>query len=388
MREIGEVCKISRSSVSADDISDGTYYVGLEHIDGNGNVKGVHIAEGELNSNKFKFKDGDILYGKLRPYLRKIAIAECEGICSTDIIPVRVGNKANAKYIKYLLRSEQLVRYANSRTSGANLPRISPKEIAKLKIPLPPLPVQRRIAAALDLADRQRQLLRAEIAAYGELGESLFLEMFGDPVTNPKGWNTVSLGGQLDFLTSGSRGWAKHYSTEGDLFLRIQNVGYDDLRLADLQKVQAPKSQEAIRTTVQKGDIVLSITADLGRTAVIPNNLPKAYINQHLALLRLNKLQSPKFVSSYIASKGGQTLFKRLDKGGVKAGLNFTDIKSYKLYDVPLAKQMEYVRRIQKIEALKAQAETALAEADDLFNALLQRAFRGELFKERVADRV
>ncbi len=341
----------------------------------------------EIGSSKKKLEPGDVIISRIVPHIRRCWVVPEKSsrrqIGSGEWITFR-SKDIHDSFLRYYLLSDQFNRkfMRTVKGVGGSLLRADPKQVEKFKIPLPPLPTQRRIAAALDLADRQRQLLRTEIAAYGKLGESLFLEMFGDPVSNPKDWDTATLGSQLEFLTSGSRGWAKYYSNEGDVFLRIQNVGYDELRLEDLQRVQAPASQEAVRTTLQVGDIVLSITADLGRTGVIPADFPKAHINQHLALLRLNKSYNPKFVSSYIASKGGQSLFKGLDKGGVKAGLNFTDIKSYKVFEVALHLQNQFANRIQKIEALKAQAETALAEADDLFDTLLQRAFRGELFAE------
>ena len=151
------------------------------------------------------------------------------------------------------------------------------------------------------------------------------------------------------------------------------------MRLDDLTYVDAPESTEAKRTKVEEGDLLLTITADLGRTAIIPKGFPTANINQHLALLRLKEFYVPLFVSSYIASNGGQSKFMKLDKGGVKAGLNFNDIKSYQVFDVPIDLQLEYENRYNTIAAQKAQAQASLAQAEDLFNSLLQKAFKGEL---------
>ena len=95
----------------------------------------------------------------------------------------------------------------------------------------------------------------------------------------PTCWPLARLGTLLTFLTSGSRGWAAHYAAEGDLFLRIQNVGRNKLLLDDTAFVRAPDTAEARRTQVQAGDVLLSITADLGRTAVIPDDIGRAFIN-------------------------------------------------------------------------------------------------------------
>ena len=250
---------------------------------------------------------------------------------------------------------------------------------SNFQIPLPPLEEQKRISAILDAADLHRQKTKALLNKYDELAQALFLDMFGDPVTNPKGWEKIKLGSILTYLTSGSRGWAKFYSDQGDVFLRIQNIGYNRLTNKDNIYIKAPKSQEANRTLVYTNDIVLSITADLGRSAVIPENFPRAFINQHLAILRINENFNPYFISAYIASNGGQTFFKKLDKGGVKAGLNFSDLKSYMVFLVPLEIQNKFSQTIKQIESQKLQAEQSIQKAEELFQGLLQKAFKGEL---------
>ena len=282
-----------------------------------------------------------------------------------------VKDKADIKYLYYKMQTikfeaEQHKRYWISKYS-------------QIQIDLPPLATQQKIAAILDQAEAIILNNRAIVKKYDALTQSLFLDMFGDPVKNEKGWEVKNLGKILKFLTSGSRGWAKYYSNAGDIFLRIQNIGYNKLRLDDLTFINTPNTAEAKRTKVEPGDIVISITADLGRTAVIPSDFPTAFINQHLAILRFSEESNPFYISAFIASKGGQTLFNKLDKGGVKSGLNFTDLKSYKLLLPPLELQNQFAERVAVIEAQKQQAQLELAKSEELFNSLLQRAFNGEL---------
>lgn len=253
-------------------------------------------------------------------------------------------------------------------------------DVRSVQVPLPPLPEQRRIAAILDKADAIRRKRREAIALTEELLRSTFLEMFGDPVSNPKEWPVCRLEDLLVFLTSGSRGWAKYYSDIGSLFLRIQNVRGGRLLLDDVAYVQAPTSAEARRTRVQPGDVLLSITADLGRTGVVPEGLGPAHINQHLAILRTDQSRvSPTYVAAFLESDGGARQFGRLDKVGVKSGLNFTDIKSVKVPLPPLAVQAAFVAADTKNALLRARLEKAADEADTLFHSLVQRAFRGDL---------
>ncbi|MDB9414373.1 restriction endonuclease subunit S [Microcystis aeruginosa] len=378
---LGEVAKIERKGIDASDIVPGTEFLGLEHIQIGGEIIGSQRLEyGDISSTKFRFTQAHVLYGKLRPYLAKIALPDFEGICSTDILPIAPGPNLDRKYLAYYLRQPSMVDLANSRSTGANLPRLSPKVLETFKIPLPPLEEQRRIAAILDKADGVRRKRKEAIRLTEELLKSTFLEMFGDPVTNPKGWEIVSLGSLLKFLTSGSRGWAKYYAESGSLFLRIQNVKAGRLLLDDIAYVDAPDSTEARRTFVQEGDVLVSMTADLGRTAVIPKGLGKAHINQHLALLRLDREYIlPTYAAAFLTSVGGQIQFDRLNRESVKAGLNFDDLRGLKILLPPIEKQIMYSDFLESQTNSLNRQKAADCESENLFNSLLQKAFRGEL---------
>lgn len=248
---------------------------------------------------------------------------------------------------------------------------------------------QRRIVAVLDRADGLRRKRRQAMEILDDLLRATFLHMFGDPITNPKGWKIEKLWEILDYITSGSRGWAKYYSDTGDLFLRIQNVGKNQLLLDDICFVKAPKNAEANRTRVKPGDILLSITADIGRSAVIPEGLGEAYINQHLALVRLKKGFNSLYISQFLCSEGSENQYNKYTKGGVKAGLNFNDIKSLKIVLPPVDLQERFGEIVGRVEGIRERMEKSLAEMDNLFSSLLQRAFKGELdLKGELIDKI
>ena len=376
---LASVAVLDRQSIHPSEVDADTPYLGLEHLDRDGGIDCVETVESAgLKSNKFCFSDGHVLFGKLRPYLRKTVRPEFSGVCSTDIIPILPKDGLSRDYLFYFLRTPATVELATSRCSGANLPRLSPKQLAALQIPLPPLDQQKRIARILDAADALRAKRREALSQLDTLLQSTFLDMFGDPVTNPMGWEVVSVGDEISFLTSGSRGWARYYAKEGDTFIRIQNLKGGQLDLDDSAFVNAPESAEAKRTTVEPGDVLLSITADLGRTAVVPGGIAKAHINQHLAILRFTSL-NPVFVSYQLASKGGQAQFNRLNREGVKAGLNFNDVKSIRLTNPPLDLQHRFAATVQSVEQQIASQRAHLNELDTLFTSLQARAFRGDL---------
>ncbi len=180
MVELGEVAAIDRESIIPSGIRAGTKYLGLENVYSDGSAIPVDVDEGELLSNKFVFGPNHLLYGKLRPYLNKITLPDFEGICSTDIIPILPDtNKLDKGYLYYYLRTPWMIETAVKACSGANLPRVDPKLLAKFKIPLPPLPMQRRIAAVLDKAQALVANDRRTLSVYDQLAKSLFLEMSG-----------------------------------------------------------------------------------------------------------------------------------------------------------------------------------------------------------------
>jgi type I restriction enzyme S subunit len=299
-----------------------------------------------------------------------------------------IKQSAYNRYIFYFMISPYGRYFIKNLVKGIHL---YPGDVANIKIPLPPLDIQKKIAAVLDKADRLRQLRKQAMEKLDKLAESVFLDMFGDPVTNPKGWEIKYLSEFILFLTSGSRGWAKYYVDFGYKFIRVQNVKKGKLNFTDVQYVSPPDNKESIRTRVQTNDLLISITADLGRTAVVDKNTAKegAFINQHLSLLRLNNKINPVFVSSFLESAGGIHQFKRLDQIGVKSGLNFNALRSLKIFYPPIDIQCKFTSLLEKIGNQKETMNRSLKKMDDNFNSLLKRAFKGELeFNDEFFDKL
>ena len=343
-----------------------------------------YISDRKANELKrSSVRVGDILLVKIGSIGYSAVIRDLQGF-DFAIIPANLAKitpnpeAVDTEYLHKWLTSPAAKRYLESVASKTAQPALSLGKIKSLPLSLPPLAEQRRIAEALDRAEALRAKLRAPLAQLDSLTQAIFLDLFGDHTTLLEKWPTKKLGGILDFLTSGSRGWAPYYANSGDLFLRIQNVGYDELLLDDVAYVNAPDSAEAKRTRVQPGDVLLSITADLGRSAVVPEGIGVAYINQHLSILRTKAL-FPRFLSAYFASPVGQRQVSRRNREAVKAGLNFDDIRSFVIPLPPIELQHEFGRRVSAVEKLRSAQQASLAELDALFAVLQHRAFRGEL---------
>ena len=148
-------------------------------------------------------------------------------------------------------------------------------------------------------------------------------------------WEENRLNSVVETVTSGSRDWAQYYSDTGAKFIRMTNIPRDGIRLllSDLKYVALPASgSEGARTSLQGGDILVSITAELGKIGLVPGDLGEAYINQHTALVRPNKEKVvPDLLAQLLATKSSKKRLNRLNESGAKAGLNLGTVRSFRV---------------------------------------------------------
>jgi type I restriction enzyme S subunit len=339
----------------------------------------ISEADHKQISNRSAVENGDILYGMIGTIGKPTLVDTDREFSIKNVALFKKSNaNINNKYLRWLLDSPAINKQIAHASKGGTQKFVSLGALRELKATLPSYPEQLRIAAILDQADALRAKRREALAQLDSLTQSIFIEMFGDRQTIFTRWPVKNLGDLLEFLTSGSRGWAEYYTDSGALFLRIQNIGRDELNLNDVAYVNAPDSAESKRTQVREGDVLLSITADLGRTAVIPAGIGKAHINQHLSILRTQAV-APKFLSAFLSSPWGQLEIFGRNKHGVKAGLNFDDIRSFRIPLPPQELQLEFVQRAEVVAEQKSLQHKSLIELDSLFTSLQHRAFRGEL---------
>ena len=180
------------------------------------------------------------------------------------------------------------------------------------------------------------------------------------------------------FLTSGSRGWSRYFTDSGEYFITIKNVKNCRITLQDVQYVTPPDTAEAKRTKVQENDLLISITADLGRTGVVTKRIAEhgAYINQHLTCIRLNlKKANPIYVAYYMESDAGKEQFASKNQSAVKAGLNFNAINSLKLVVPPLDLQNDFAAFVECVDQQKQTIQQSLDKLELMKKALMQEYF-------------
>jgi type I restriction enzyme, S subunit len=194
----------------------------------------------------------------------------------------------------------------------------------------------------------------------------------------PAEWKISSLGSLASFITSGSRGWARYYSHDGPLFLRIGNLTREhiNLRLDDVVRVELPTSAEGQRTSVKSNDLVISITADLGIIGVIPSDLGEAYVNQHIALVRVSGSDvCQRFIGWFLSSRYGQNQFEKMNESGAKSGLNLPAIAKLQIAMPPVREQIAIMKildsSIQVVERFRQEHSKLSALRTGLMQDLL-----------------
>ncbi len=290
-------------------------------------------------------------------------------------------DKIIPKFLEIVLRTPKSTAYYASRFNGSikRRERISDKDFLSMEIPCPPMTEQQY---AVDLINKVTTLVvqrMEQLTMLDELIKARFVEMFGDPKLNPNGYPECQLIEHIEFLTSGSRGWSQYCTDNGEeWFVTIKNVKNCHISVDNMQPVNAPDNAEARRTKIQEGDLLISITADLGRTGVVTKEIAEhgAYINQHLTCIRLNKdILNPWYVAFFMESPAGKEQFASKNQSAVKAGLNFHSINSLRLLVPPMDDQMSFVKFIEQADKSKVAVQKALYEAQLLLDSLMQKYF-------------
>jgi len=384
---LSDIAEIDKSAVQPSEILKGTTFVGLENISESGSVDTTRtVSSGELLSTKFRFTNKHILYGKLRPYLKKIARPACDGICSTDILPILPKETVDRDFLYYFLRQPQLIKLATERSIGANLPRLSPTTLAEFEIAVPPIPIQKQIAAILEKADAAREKRRQANQLTEQFLQSAFLEMFGDPVTNPKQWMKRRVDDYVDVAYGYSIAIDSNLTaSDGFPMIRMANVPLDGrLSLDDLCYVKL-SDNEFDKFKLQKGDLLLNwrngSAGHVGKTVLFEADGDFVCASFLLRLRPDTSMAHSIYLwvmLNYLRRSG---YFLNLIRHQINSKFNATELSAMRFPLPSMSEQEKYAALFEKVESLRAKQKESKKELENLFNSLMQKAFRGKLVR-------
>jgi len=271
-----------------------------------------------------------------------------------------------------------------SKRVGGGQPNISQQIVRDLKIPLPPLEEQKRIAKILDAADALRAKRRQAIAQLDTFLQSTFLDLFGDPVTNPKGWEEVPLPSlSVKFCDGpfGSNLKTEHYRESGVRVIRLQDIGIGEMIDDDLAYISEEHYATLPKNHCQPYDVIIGTMGDPNiRACIVPSSLSRCLNKADCLLFRAdNEKVTPLYLCHLLNCPATVQASMRLVRGQTRGRISLGRLKQLKVPQPPLDSQQHFASIVESIEQQKSKMLAHLSQLDTLFASLQQRAFKGEL---------
>lgn len=332
------------------------------------------------SASQARLKAGDIVFARTGATTGKsFLIRQCpaNAVFASYLIRVRVGASAEPGFVSHFFQTPMYWAQIAKSARGVAQPGVNATTLKDIEIPLPPLAEQRRIAKVLDRAESLRSKRCAALAQLDSLTQSVFLDLFGDPIRNPKGWDTLSFESQIESVRYGT-GSPPDYVDEGIPFIRATNIKGGRVLTKDLKRISLADAKRISKCQVSAGDlIVVRSGVNTGDAAVVPQELDGAYAAYDL-IVRLNH-SSAVFYNFLINSPQGKTMLSRLTRRAAQAHLNADQLRRIEFIAPPAELRREFARRVRAVEKLKRAQGNSLSEMNALFSSLQHRAFRGEL---------
>ena len=381
---LGDVAKQDRLIVEPYSKLSNLPYLGLEHIESNSGkiLKDIQEKiEDEGKSTTFYFNENHILYGKLRPYLNKVALPNFEGRCTTELMPFLPKDNINREFIAWILKRDETISFVMQEATGSRMPRADIDKLLNLIIPLPPLPEQQRLAtlltAKLALIEQAKEKITAQLQAAQELTAAYLREVFESE--EAKGWELVKLGDVCKSIVpnrdkpksfSGSYRWITLPDfNENTIYLDIKE-NYLGLSKEEILEYNA--------RIVPKGSVIMSCVGRFGLSAIVEQDIIP---NQQIHAFIVPKEIDYKYLAYFL--KFNKNYFESIATSTIINYLNKSNCESVLFPLLPLIEQQKIANylseKLATVEQLKATLQTQLDSINQLPAALLKQAFSGNL---------
>jgi type I restriction enzyme, S subunit len=349
------------------------------------------VSGSDIGSSKVLLRDQDILLSRIVPHIRRCWIVngtqKHRKIGSGEWIVFRPSKDVYPKYLRYFFLTETFGKkfLQTVRGVGGSLLRADPKQVGEFEIPVPQLPIQKKITAILDKADTLRQKDKQLLEYYNQLAESIFYDMFGDPVRNEKGWDKFRLGQVCTQITDGT-----HFSPPSVDYgvpyitakhLKSYGLDFD----SDPTYVSQQEHQKIFgRCKPEMGDVLyIKDGATTGIAAINHYDFEFSMLSS-LALIKPNKSMINNYFLNYWLNNKlvKENLVRNYMAGAAIKRFTLAKINLFDIPVPPLKLQDQFMRKVTNIESSVGKIDEGIQNSEALFQSLLQKAFKGELVKE------
>lgn len=342
--------------------------------------------EDHENFSKRSFvENGDILYAMIGTIGNPVIVNTDKvfSIKNVALFKFNQKDKIFNRYFYYFLNSDISHKQLAQLSRGGTQKFVSLGNLRNLEIPLPPLEEQRRIASILDKADAIRQKRQQAIAKLDELLQATFIDMFGDPLDNPKKYQMMTLG-SISSFENGDR--SNNYPSGADVvqegipFLSTKNIKGNFFDSSNMQFITQEKFNKLSRGKVSNGDILITLRGTLGSTCIYECEYPQAFINAQMMIIRANQnFMSNRFLHIILSSEAMQKHLKSIGNGAAVQQLTATQLKNISIITPDRNNQEIFIKFYESLQNQKSLLKRALNNADDFFKSLQHRAFNGTL---------
>lgn len=375
VKSLGEVVKISKGKKLKSLVDNKTEksirFIQIDDLRNNESLKYTEDKSGVLVNDK------DVLIAWDGANAGTVGFG-LDGFIGSTIARLEILNESvSTNYFGWYLRTKS--KYLRDNSTGATIPHINKSVLESLKIPLPPLPIQKQIAEILEKADEAKQKRKVANKLTDEFLQSVFIEMFGDPLKNSKRWEVKKLDELCSVIRDGVHK-TPNYINSGIPFLTVLNISQGKLDFSKTKFISISEHKELTkRVKPEYGDILVSKDGSIGIPCYINTN-KEFSIFVSVALLRPKKeIVNSIFLTEQIRNGGFQKQILDRIKGIAIRHLHLEDFRQLNVMLPPLSLQQQFAEIVNKTEALKEKQKKSEQELENLFQSLMQRAFKGEL---------
>lgn len=373
-------------------------YIGLEHIEEN---TGKLLSKGkstDTTSLKNKFQRGHILFGKLRPYLKKFFFANVDGYCSTEILVFQAKSELVInQYVFYLCQTDDFISYCISGSEGTKMPRVSWKNIKNFSCYIPPLPEQKKIAAILSSVDRVIETTQDAIAQLQIVKRGLMQQLLTKGIPGwhkeykdtklgdiPTNWNIISLGKCLQ--NTPQNGLYKPESSYGKGYFIVRIDRFQDgdiLQEQKFQRIDLEKEELKVFALNEKDLVINRVNSisHLGKTAIVGHLKESTVFESNMMRLSCNKdILSPQYAIKMLCSKEvRRQLLSKAKKAVAQASINQQDVQSLLVKLPPLPEQSKIADILTSIDKRIEAEEAKKAQVEIIKKGLMQQLLTGKI---------
>lgn len=399
---LGAVASVRKDKSAA---KQGVPCIELEHIEPETGRLLRWDSSGVQTSIKTAFKKGDVLFGKLRPYLRKYAVAPFDGICTTEILAIHPNDgSSDRRFLFHLMQGDGVFATVEALSYGTKMPRVSWSDLSGIVLGIPPLPEQQKIAAILTAVDDKLDIIARQIEGTQTLKRGLMQTLFsrgvgtqdGDgrwvPHTEfkgselgeiPAGWLATTLGGvcngALQTGPFGSQLHADEYQDEGVPVLMPKDLVNCRANLSTAARITVARAEELARHKVVAGDLLFSRRGDVARFALIDAESAGALCGTGCLKAKLSEAHSSEYIAHLLQVDVVRTWLEQNAVGQTMPNMNTGILASLPLV-APASKeeQEEIARILDSVDAKVRVLSDKQSEFQQLKRGLMQKLLSGE----------